>query len=292
MSAAIVIRKQETDHKADEDDDLNNKIDSGINKSSDDISNLKVLNNKNVDLLCVGFLRFGLNEINKSNINPYDVATIIIRMLGYLIYKSLNDIKYPYRAWVTPFVMHCINDNTFDYDNKDKLLTILGGNKKSETVFQSFECKNRNNNHNSNYIIELNNGTIFLPQKNIENVNSENNEDKQAVKHDKDLDNDQKQQDTNFNGMSENNRVVKHNDLQHVNIKKGSNILSFLIENDRKYGDCIGVINSDMLTGSVGYNLYCIDSDKWLFSRNYDSLSMFSNKINTENARALMFDQS
>ena len=129
-----------------------------------------------------------------------------------------------------------------------------------ETAFQSFYCSNKFSN-NVYYNIILSNKQIYVPNR-IPKIKGKDKE-------------------YQF-------KKLVNNNYRCINIKQGSHILSFFIENHRKYGNCIVIFNTNEYygNGDIGYNVYSIDKDKWLLKKNLDT------KFDTDGARALLFDQT
>ena len=234
-----------------------------------DVSNVdpEFLKFKPIDALCTGYFRKALKKMNKGGMNYFDIGAVIVQYFGFLIYIAPKVAKYPYRVSDTPFVSHSIDKEDFDSPkHKEKLLTILGGRWMNETAFQSFYCSNKFE-RNVYYNIILSNKHIYLPNNNYDTDNG-----KVKLK------------------------VLKKNNYRHINIKQGSHTLSFLIENNNKYGNCIVIISAcDYYDngGDTGYNVYSVDKDEWLLAKNLDAKKLLNeSQFDTDGARALLFDQN
>ena len=184
--------------------------------------------------------------------------------------QLVNLVNYPRRfgntAGYTPFVMKSINDNDFDSLYINNLLQL----KSKRTPYPIL------NDYNNHLPVMLGGCcsfqtwfTSFNCQKDDKTKNNVN---------------------VKVDGckISVLDKYYLHNsNLNIIGYKNATHIVSFFIENHKKYGNCIVVIAT---AAYYMYNVYSIDNDKWMFYRTPNQT--FDRIYIGKGARALLFDQS
>ena len=80
--------------------------------------------------------------------------------------------------------------------------------------------------------------------------------------------------------------MLKHGDLSQIGLSNGSKAVSFYIENNLHYGNCIFIINTE----NYSYNIYSIKFDQWLF--NGMQTNIFDERLANSYARMLFFNEN
>ena len=221
------------------------------------------------------------SQVVKPNENVEEKTPEKSKMTG-LIYDNKNNKIYSYNANWTPFVMKSINNDKYDSlylknmlnnDNSDYndinnynncIPLILGGRNRNQTILTTMKCT-------------------------INDINSI-----EDVTFSQDLSNLILSNDITYNNKLNN---LENINLNQIGINKGDCTMSFYVSNHKEYGNLIIIINTTVSGGTIGYNIYSIDNDKYLFEKNAFT-NLFSNQdtensFNTYNgARGLLFDQS
>ena len=208
-----------------------------------------------------------------------------------------NRSLYPYRARWTPFIMKSINNNKFDclhlknidvsnnninYNNinnfNNHLPVIIGGYLESNTKFISMKCNLLKTDTKTDTKTDAKENSDDSFNFDLKSLNLDYNT---HISGNNDTINDEKE-----NLINE----LKNNTLNNVGISRPDCCLTYFIENDNKYGNCLIVIkNTD-----IGYNIYSIDKDEWLLeNKNKLFANVFKNRFDAgTGARGLLFNQS
>ena len=223
-------------------------------------------NEHNTILLCLGYLRQNTSD-DHNNISFNDISKILLKFVGFMdtLIIATSNVDYPFHTQYTPFVINSINNNDFNSINYESncydasnvnLLCILGGNEINETSFKILNC-NCNCNAKSG-------------------CNEYNTQFNDA-----------------FNGslLAYKRKIFTKADLEYIGINCGKDIMSFFIKDSKSDNYYILIINCDKDgdIGDVGYNVYSINNDNWLYEKNQKDV--FENKFDSH-ARALLFDES